>query len=136
VGLGTFLPIRTDNVEDHAMESERYVIPEATCAALAAAKAEGRPVVACGTTSVRSLEAYAATGVTDGETELFIRPPHGFGLVDGLITNFHLPKSTLLLLVSALAGADTIRAAYAAAVAERYRFYSYGDAMFIRPAGV
>jgi S-adenosylmethionine:tRNA ribosyltransferase-isomerase len=103
-------------------------------ARLARAKQEGRPVVACGTTSVRTLEAYAASGEPEGETELFIYPPYTFGAVDGLITNFHLPKSTLLLLVSALAGVEPVRAAYAEAVREGYRFYSYGDAMFIPPA--
>lgn len=133
VGPGTFMPIRTDDVDAHVMESERYVVPETTQALLAKARAEGRPIVACGTTSVRTLEGYALSGVAEGETDLFIRPGHEFAFVDGLITNFHLPKSTLLLLVSALAGLETIRAAYAAAVAERYRFYSYGDAMLILP---
>jgi S-adenosylmethionine:tRNA ribosyltransferase-isomerase len=134
VGPGTFLPIRSDDVNAHAMESERYEVPEATREALTKARAEGRPIVACGTTAVRALEGFAQSGEPKGATELFIRPGYTFTYVDGLITNFHLPKSTLLLLVSALAGVDTIRAAYAAAVAERYRFYSYGDAMLIAPS--
>jgi S-adenosylmethionine:tRNA ribosyltransferase-isomerase len=133
VGLGTFCPMRVERVEEHVMEAERYSVPESTQRALRAARAEGRPILACGTTAVRALEAYARTGQAEGETELFVYPGYEFQLVDGLITNFHLPRSTLLLLVSALAGWETIRGAYQEAVREGYRFYSYGDAMLIRP---
>ncbi|RMG15834.1 MAG: tRNA preQ1(34) S-adenosylmethionine ribosyltransferase-isomerase QueA [Planctomycetota bacterium] len=133
VGPGTFTPVRCERVEDHRMERERYRVPPETERALANARACGRPIVACGTTVVRTLEAYAQSGVPEGETNLFIHPPYAFRLVDGLITNFHLPRSTLLMLVSALAGVDVIRRAYAEAVRARYRFYSYGDAMFIPP---
>lgn len=133
VGLGTFLPVRAETVEDHDMHAERYAIPAATLAAVEAARAAGRPVIACGTTAVRALEAWAATGEAEGSTKLFITPGYDFTVVDGLITNFHLPESTLMMLVSALAGRERILAAYAHAVAQRYRFYSYGDAMFIRP---
>lgn len=134
VGPGTFAPIRDDDVSAHRMESERYEVPPAAQQAIRAARAEGRPVVACGTTAVRALESWAATGRAEGETDLFIRPGHVFGAVDQLITNFHLPRSTLLLLVSALAGRDTILTAYREAVAREYRFYSYGDAMLLGPA--
>ena len=131
VGPGTFAPVRTDEVEEHRMEAERYEVPAPARAAIEAARREGRPVVACGTTAVRALESWAHTGRPQGETELFIRPGHAFRAVDALITNFHLPRSTLLLLVSALAGRETILAAYREAVARGYRFYSYGDAMLI-----
>jgi S-adenosylmethionine:tRNA ribosyltransferase-isomerase len=134
VGPGTFLPIRSAEGAEHRMAGERYEIPAAARRTLEQAKAAGRPVVACGTTAVRALEGWGASGEASGETDLFITPGHSFRWVDGLITNFHLPKSTLLLLVSALAGREAIRAAYAEAVAQRYRFYSYGDAMFIPPA--
>ncbi|MCA8924850.1 MAG: tRNA preQ1(34) S-adenosylmethionine ribosyltransferase-isomerase QueA [Planctomycetes bacterium] len=135
VGLGTFMPVRVDDVTQHRMESERYAIPEATCEAVARAKREGRAVIACGTTVVRALEAYAQSGAREGATELFIYPPYRFRLVDGLITNFHLPESTLILLVAALCGRETLLHAYRHAIAEGFRFYSYGDAMLISPAG-
>jgi len=134
VGAGTFQPVRVDNVADHVMHSERYTIPETTVEAVRATRAHGGRVVAVGTTSLRALEAASATGelVTgSNETDIFITPGYRFRTVDALITNFHLPKSTLLMLVSAFAGYDTIRAAYAHAIRERYRFFSYGDAMFL-----
>lgn len=130
VGLGTFLPVRVDDLSEHRMHSERYEIPERTREILA--KHQG-PVVACGTTSVRALEAYAESGEASGRTELFITPGFEFKSVDGLITNFHLPESTLLMLVSALIGRERLFETYQAAIAEGYRFYSYGDAMLIRP---
>lgn len=129
VGLGTFLPVRVDDLNEHQMHSERYEIPERTREILAAHQG---PVIACGTTSVRALEAYAASGEPSGRTELFITPGYTFATVDGLITNFHLPESTLLMLVAALIGRDRLFAAYREAIAEGYRFYSYGDAMLIR----
>jgi S-adenosylmethionine:tRNA ribosyltransferase-isomerase len=137
VGPGTFRPIVADDLAAHAMDAERYVIPEGTAAAIREARAAGRPVVAIGTTAVRALEgaARACGGIAacEGSTELFIAPPFEFRAVDGLITNFHLPRSTLLCLVSALAGRERVLAAYAEAVARCYRFYSYGDAMLILP---
>jgi S-adenosylmethionine:tRNA ribosyltransferase-isomerase len=137
VGPGTFRPIAADDLEGHVMDAERYVIPEETAAAIRAAKADGRPIVAIGTTAVRALEgaAQANGGIAagDGLTELFIAPGFELKVVDGLVTNFHLPKSTLLCLVSALAGRENVLAAYREAVARRYRFYSYGDAMLILP---
>jgi len=140
VGLGTFAPVKADRVEDHRMHAEWYELPPATAEALASARAEGRRIVAVGTTSVRVLETVAATGPfrpASGWTELFIHPPAEFRAVDALLTNFHLPRSTLLMLVAAFCspgsteGIRTILAAYAEAVQRRYRFYSYGDAMLI-----
>jgi len=134
VGAGTFQPVRVDAIADHTMHSERYTIPDATVAAIAETRARGGRVVAVGTTSLRALEAAAQAGelhAGSGETDIFITPGYRFRVVDALITNFHLPKSTLLMLVSAFAGLDAIRAAYAHAVRERYRFFSYGDAMFL-----
>lgn len=138
VGAGTFQPVRVDDVAEHKMHSERYTIPQATVDAIRAARARGGRVVAVGTTSLRALEAAAATAnparephAGSGETDIFITPGYRFRVVDALITNFHLPRSTLLMLVSAFAGVDVIRAAYAHAVADRYRFFSYGDAMFL-----
>lgn len=137
VGAGTFQPVRVENLAEHRMHREHYEIPPATVAAIRAAKAEDRRVVAVGTTSLRALESAAATS-PDGlpqagaaESEIFITPGFEFRVVDALITNFHLPKSTLLMLVSAFAGMDTIRCAYAHAIARRYRFFSYGDAMLL-----
>ena len=127
VGAGTFQPVRVDEIENHRMHAERYVVPAATRRAIEACR--GR-VVAVGTTVVRTLETAAATGADCGETRLFITPGFRFLAVDALITNFHLPESTLLMLVSAFAGVDRVRRAYAAAVQQRYRFFSYGDAMF------
>jgi S-adenosylmethionine:tRNA ribosyltransferase-isomerase len=124
VGTGTFKPVRAENVEDHVMEPERYEIPDGTVRAIEKAAR----VVAVGTTTCRTLEAWSRTGKTAGETDLFIHPPFEFKVVDALLTNFHLPKSTLLMLVSAFAGRERTLEAYAEAVKERYRFFSYGDA--------
>jgi S-adenosylmethionine:tRNA ribosyltransferase-isomerase len=135
VGPGTFQPVRVEDVSQHRMEMERYTIPEESARAIKAAKAERRRVIAVGTTSVRALE-HAATetdtaGAGEAEADLFITPGFRFRTVDALLTNFHLPRSTLLMLVCAFAGLERIRRAYAEAIAERYRFYSYGDAMLI-----
>ena len=132
VGAGTFQPVRVEDLSRHRLHAERYVVPPSTRRALDACR--GR-VVAVGTTVVRTLEAAAATGVDCAETRLFITPGFRFQVVDALITNFHLPESTLLMLVSAFAGVERIRRAYAVAVAERYRFFSYGDAMFCERRG-
>ena len=139
VGAGTYRPVRVEKIADHRMHSERYDIPQATADAIAATRAAGGRVIAVGTTSLRSLESAASLANPDdgtvragsAETDIFITPGYRFKVVDRLITNFHLPKSTLLMLVSAFAGYDNIRAAYAHAVAERYRFFSYGDAMLL-----
>ncbi|MDO9385988.1 MAG: tRNA preQ1(34) S-adenosylmethionine ribosyltransferase-isomerase QueA [Thiobacillus sp.] len=134
VGAGTFQPVRVDRIADHRMHSERYTIPQATVDAILETRARGGRIVAVGTTSLRALEAAAQSGdlhAGAGETDIFITPGYRFQVVDALITNFHLPRSTLLMLVSAFAGVDAIRAAYAHAIAERYRFFSYGDAMFL-----
>ena len=135
VGAGTYQPVRVEKIAEHRMHSERFDIPQATADAIAATRAAGHRVIAVGTTSLRSLESAArADGTVNAgaaETHIFITPGYRFKVVDRLITNFHLPKSTLLMLVSAFAGYDNIRAAYAHAVAERYRFFSYGDAMLL-----
>ncbi|MFZ6675073.1 tRNA preQ1(34) S-adenosylmethionine ribosyltransferase-isomerase QueA [Undibacterium sp. Xuan67W] len=134
VGAGTFQPVRTENLADHAMHSEWYTISEATVDAVRATKAAGKSVVAVGTTSMRALESGSQSGSLQAgsdDTRLFITPGYVFKTVDRLITNFHLPKSTLLMLVSAFAGYDRIRATYAHAIASRYRFFSYGDAMLL-----
>jgi S-adenosylmethionine:tRNA ribosyltransferase-isomerase len=134
VGAGTFQPVRTRSLSEHRMHSEWFAVPDETARAVNAARAEGRRVVAVGTTSLRTLESAGATGLLRpgaGETSLFITPGYVFRMVDALITNFHLPKSTLLMLVSAFAGIDRIRTAYAHAISARYRFFSYGDAMFL-----
>jgi len=137
VGIGTFRPVEVDDPADHPMHSERYSVPEETVEAIAQARAVGGRVWAVGTTAVRTLESVADASSTPsagtGETDLFIRPPYSFKVVDGLITNFHLPQSTLLMLVAALAGYDRTMAAYREAVAQAYRFYSYGDAMAVLP---
>lgn len=135
VGAGTFLPVRTEDLSQHHMHSERYTLSPETAQAIARAKAEGRPVVAIGTTALRALEASGGVAGS-GETDLFITPGYRFRVVDRLFTNFHLPKSTLLILVSAFAGRETIRRAYAHAIAQRYRFFSYGDAMLLNRAPV
>jgi len=139
VGAGTYQPVRVDKIAEHKMHSERFEIPQATAAAIAATRAAGGRVIAVGTTSLRALESAASmANPADGtvragaaETDIFITPGYRFKVVDRLITNFHLPKSTLLMLVSAFAGYANIRAAYAHAMAERYRFFSYGDAMLL-----
>ncbi len=137
VGAGTFQPVRVDNVEEHRMHTEWCVVPEATCEAVAAARARGGRVIAVGTTAVRSLETAAAAGQLGpyaGETRLFITPGRRFRVIDALVTNFHLPESTLLMLVCAFAGREHVLEAYRHAVAQQYRFFSYGDAMFVEPA--
>jgi S-adenosylmethionine:tRNA ribosyltransferase-isomerase len=134
VGAGTFQPVKVEDTAEHRMHSERYVIPQETVAAVAAARAAGGRVGSVGTTSLRALESAARDGTLragGGETDLFITPGYRFNVVDRMITNFHLPRSTLLMLVSAFGGTDLLLRAYAHAVAERYRFFSYGDAMLI-----
>jgi S-adenosylmethionine:tRNA ribosyltransferase-isomerase len=158
VGAGTFQPVRTENIAEHTMHSESYDIPQSLVDAVAATRAAGRNVVAVGTTSMRALESAArdvaqeaGTGAVSksdsrspetpsllrarhAETDIFITPGYRFRVVDRLVTNFHLPKSTLIMLVSAFAGVETIRAAYRHAIASRYRFFSYGDAMLLTRA--
>jgi S-adenosylmethionine:tRNA ribosyltransferase-isomerase len=134
VGPGTFLPVRTEALADHRMHEEGFEIPPDTAEAVARTKAAGGRVVAVGTTALRALEAAGRGGALaagPGRTDLFILPGYRFQVVDALVTNFHLPRSTLLMLVSALAGRDRILAAYAEAIARRYRFFSYGDAMLL-----
>jgi S-adenosylmethionine:tRNA ribosyltransferase-isomerase len=139
VGSGTFQPIRIDNPLEHKMHSEWVDVPSAVCQKIKACKARGGRVIAVGTTSVRSLESAAQKSAANldllpyrGETEIFIYPGFEFQVVDAMITNFHLPQSTLMMLISAFAGRDTVMGAYHEAIRERYRFFSYGDAMFIR----
>jgi len=137
VGAGTFQPVRCDDLSQHRMHSEWYEVPEATVAAVDAARSRGARVVAAGTTTLRALESAALGGTlraSAGETDLFIRPGFEFHVVDRLITNFHVPKSTLLMLVSAFAGHEHVRALYRHAIEARYRFFSYGDAMWLRRA--
>ena len=136
VGYGTFKPVRVTRVEDHVVDPEHYEIPLQAEAAIARAKRERRRVIAVGTTTTRALEDAATRGdgtvhAGTGTAALFIHPGHSFRAIDGLLTNFHLPGSSLLMLVSAFAGTDAVLAAYREAVAERYRFYSYGDAMLV-----
>ncbi len=135
VGIGTFRPVAVDNVEEHKMDFERWQVPAETARKIAAAKAAGGRVVAVGTTSVRTLESAAARpegfGAGQGRTDLFIYPPYGFKVVDAMVTNFHLPKSTLIMMISAFAGREFVLEAYREAIRERYRFYSYGDCMLI-----
>lgn len=137
VGLGTFRPVKADRVEDHDMHSEYYVVGQEAADTINRARANGGRIIAVGTTSTRTLESVAeADGtipVKSGWTKIFIYPGYQFKAIDGLITNFHLPQSTLLMLVSALAGRDHILKAYREAVEEKYRFFSFGDAMFIKP---
>lgn len=135
VGIGTFLPVRVENVREHRMHAEYYSVPDATAVAVNKARDGGRRVIALGTTAARALESAVAE---DGslraganESDIFIYPGYGFRMVDGLVTNFHLPKSTLLMLVSALAGREFILEAYRRAIVERFRFFSYGDCMLI-----
>ncbi|MBX5436984.1 MAG: tRNA preQ1(34) S-adenosylmethionine ribosyltransferase-isomerase QueA [Alicyclobacillaceae bacterium] len=134
VGLGTFRPVQAERVEEHVMHREWYCVPETVADAVNRAKREGRRVVAVGTTALRTLEAAGAHGTLEpgvGDTDLFVYPGYRFRIVDALITNFHLPKSTLIMLVAAMMGKDFTLAAYREAVARRYRFFSFGDAMFI-----
>ncbi len=134
VGLGTFRPVKVDDVTKHKMHSEHYEVPEETAELIKATKAAGRRVIAVGTTSCRTLESVAATGdirACDGYTDIFIYPGFEFKVLDGLITNFHLPESTLIMLVSAFYGYDKTMKAYEIAVKEKYRFFSFGDCMAI-----
>ncbi|MDH6302737.1 S-adenosylmethionine:tRNA ribosyltransferase-isomerase [Polynucleobacter sphagniphilus] len=131
VGAGTFTPVREEDLSKHQMHYEWYSVPQATIDAIAQTKHQGGRVIAVGTTSLRALESHATTGQASGETNLFITPGYEFKAVDCLLTNFHLPKSTLLMLVSAFAGMDNIRNAYQHAINQSYRFFSYGDAMLL-----
>ncbi len=139
VGAGTFQPVRNPDLARHVLHAERVVVPAEACAAIEATRRSGRRVIAVGTTVVRALEAAALAGAAQdgnpapwsGDTRLFIRPGFRFQVIDALLTNFHLPESTLLMLVCALAGRERVLAAYAHAVRSRYRFFSYGDAMFV-----
>jgi S-adenosylmethionine:tRNA ribosyltransferase-isomerase len=134
VGPGTFLPVRTSRLEEHRMHAERYEVPEETSRAFDATRRRGGRVIAVGTTAVRTLEsAITPEGLTagPGRTAIFILPGHAFRAVDGLLTNFHLPRSTLLALVCAFGGTERVLPAYREAVSARYRFFSYGDAMAI-----
>lgn len=140
VGAGTFQPVRDNNLAQHIMHSEWYTVPQETVEAAAHAKRAGGRVIAVGTTSVRALESSAQTHhgtlcACDGDTRLFIKPGFQWHAVDAMVTNFHLPQSTLLMLVSAFIGLETMRQAYAHAIAQRYRFFSYGDAMFLEKKG-
>lgn len=141
VGLGTFKPVTAERIEEHRMERERWELPEETAEAIRRTRERGGRVVAVGTTVVRTLESAALSGEDEiqgggGATELFITPGFRFRVVDALLTNFHLPRSTLLMLVSAFAGKERVLAAYAEAIREGYRFYSYGDAMLVERASV
>jgi S-adenosylmethionine:tRNA ribosyltransferase-isomerase len=137
VGAGTFQPVRTDAVGAHVMHAEFVEVSAAACEAIAATRARGGRIIAVGTTVVRALESAAGGGTLSpyvGDSSLFIVPGFRFRIVDAIVTNFHLPESTLLMLVSAFAGREAVLGAYAHAVAARYRFFSYGDAMFVTPA--
>ena len=140
VGAGTFAPVRVQDLREHEMHSEQILVPGSVIQALSAAKARGTKRIAVGTTSLRALESVPAKHLADGDimldTQIFIRPGYQFHNVDALLTNFHLPQSTLLVLVSALAGHDLIMRAYQHAIAQKYRFYSYGDAMLILPGAL
>ena len=136
VGAGTFQPVKTENLSEHKMHSEWYEVPQATQDAIAACKARGGRVVAVGTTTVRTLESWAQTGVASGDTSIFITPGFEFKLIDLLVTNFHLPKSSLMMLVSAFAGYDAVMALYCNAIEREYRFFSYGDAMLLARQGL
>ena len=131
VGAGTFQPVKTENLADHTMHREWYEVPEATQNAIAECKARGGQVVAVGTTTVRTLESWVQSGQASGDTQIFITPGFEFKVVDRLVTNFHLPKSTLMMLVSAFAGYEHIMGLYRHAIANEYRFFSYGDAMLL-----
>lgn len=140
VGAGTFLPVKTETIAEHKMHRERYVLPQATVDAITACKARGGRVVAVGTTSVRTLEGCVRKcgelRAHESETDIFITPGYQFKVVDMMLTNFHLPKSTLLMLVSAFSGFEAIRSLYAHAIEQRYRFFSYGDAMLLARASL
>ena len=139
VGPGTFQPVQVERIEDHAMHTEVYVVPEMTAARIHDARRSGARIVAVGTTALRALEAAAATGelvAGNGRTDIFIYPGYRFRVVDALLTNFHLPRSTLLMLVAAMVGRERLLAAYAHAMAGGYRFYSYGDAMLVPAQGM
>ena len=134
VGLGTFRPVAVESIQDHVMHSEQYAISAETAALVNETRRQGGRVIAVGTTAVRTLETAGQSGQLQscsGSTNIFIYPGYEYKIIDGLITNFHLPKSTLLMLVSALAGRERVLAAYKEAVEQRYRFFSFGDAMFI-----
>ena len=131
VGAGTFQPVKSEQLAEHVMHRERYHVPQATQDAIAACRAQGGRVVAVGTTTVRTLESWAQSGQASGDTGIFITPGFGFRVIDALVTNFHLPRSTLMMMVSAFAGYEHIMALYRHAVAQRYRFFSYGDAMWL-----
>ena len=131
VGAGTFTPVRQENLAQHIMHAEYYSIPPEIITQIKHTQLQGKRVIAVGTTTLRALESYALSGASSGETKLFITPGFTFRMVDTLITNFHLPKSTLLMLVSAFTGMQPIQAAYQHAIAQRYRFFSYGDAMLL-----
>jgi S-adenosylmethionine:tRNA ribosyltransferase-isomerase len=135
IGAGTFQPVKTLDIDQHKMHSEWYSIPEQTLSAIKRCKQRGGRVVAVGTTCVRTLESWASTGLVSGETDIFIRPGFEFKVVDLMITNFHLPKSTLLMLVSAFAGYEHITEIYKYAIKNQYRFFSYGDAMLLEKRG-
>jgi S-adenosylmethionine:tRNA ribosyltransferase-isomerase len=132
VGAGTFAPMKTEQISEHVMHHERYAIPPETLQAIADCRARGGRVVAVGTTTVRTLESWAQTGQTQGDTNIFITPGFEFRVVDLLVTNFHLPKSTLMMLVSAFAGFERVMDLYRHAVVHSYRFFSYGDAMLLK----
>jgi S-adenosylmethionine:tRNA ribosyltransferase-isomerase len=134
VGAGTFQPVKTENIAEHRMHSEWYSIPPSTIEAIERTRARGGRIVAVGTTTVRTLESWARSGEKTGDTSIFITPGFDYRVVDRLVTNFHLPKSTLLMLVAAFAGYDKMMALYAHAVHQRYRFFSYGDAMLLQRA--
>jgi S-adenosylmethionine:tRNA ribosyltransferase-isomerase len=131
VGAGTFQPVKTTRIKDHRMHFERYHIPESTLQAVQDCKKRGGRVLAVGTTSVRALESWAQTGQSRGDTDIFITPGFEFKVVDLLLTNFHLPKSTLLMLVSAFCGFEHMKRTYAHAIEMGYRFFSYGDSMLL-----
>ena len=134
VGAGTFQPVKTENLAEHRMHSERYAVPAATQRALAETRERGGRIVAVGTTTVRTLESFATSGEAEGDTSIFITPGFQFRFTDLLLTNFHLPKSTLMMMVSALAAYEHVMALYRHAIAQRYRFFSYGDAMLLARA--
>ncbi len=135
VGIGTFRPVEVENAEEHRMEEERYIVPAETAEAIRETRARGKKVIAVGSTSVRTLESAAGPDgrvvASEGRTDLFIRPGYRFRVVDAMLTNFHLPRSTLIMMISAFAGRERVLRAYQEAVEQRYRFYSYGDCMLI-----